>query len=198
MQEFPIPQDAPLTSRQRWASVIAIVVALAVLGVGFFMKGQRVIGTTAFQDLAAGILAQYPNRWLLDTAGDYVFRVQDPLAPGFRTTLQVELLPIGEDAAARNIVDSLTLARAQTLAAYDILQTEPYTLPDGEEAAWIEYVYVATEVNPFLDSIPAVVRGVDIVTLKRGQAIIVTFRVEANQFEEELWRLEQFLASLEF
>jgi hypothetical protein len=35
------------------------------------------------------------------------------------------------------------------------------------------------------------------VTIKRGQAIIITFRVESDRFEDESWRLEQFLASLE-
>ncbi len=198
MATIPSPQELPLTRTQRWANALTIVVALMGLGIGFLMKDQIVGGTVPFRDLAAGILARYPQGWLLDTAGDYVFRVRDPEAPGFLTTLQVQVIPIGQDAAARNIVDDLTLQRAQTLAAYTILRAVPDTLPDGDPATRVEYVFVSTETNPFLEPVPVVVYGVDILTLKRGQAIIVTFRVEAGRFQDEAWRLEQFLASLEF
>ena len=199
MQHFPIPQEPPLTRTQRWSTLVTVFVALLALGVGFLFKGQLVGATTPFRDLAAGILARYPAGWLLDTSGDeYVFRAQAPKSTGFRTTLQVSVQAIGADAAARNILDTLTLARAQTLAAYDVLRSAPFVLPDGEEAVRLDYVYVATDDNPFLERIPSVVRGVDIVTIKRGQAIIVTFRVEADRFDDETWRLDQFLASLEF
>lgn len=191
-------QDFPLTRTQRWTNALTVVVALFGLGIGFLMKDQIISATVPFRDLAAGILARYPQGWLLDTAGDYVFRVRDPESPRFLTTLQVQVIAIGQDAAARNILDDLTLQRAQTLAAYRILRAIPDTLPDGDPTTRVEYVYVATETNPFLEPVPVVVYGVDMVTLKRGQAVIVTFRVEAERFEDEAWRLEQFLASLEF
>ncbi len=199
MRTFPIPEEAPLSRTQRWANMLAVVTAVVGLAFGFFLKGQVVGGTVTFRDLAAGILARYPDGWLLDTAGDYVFRVRDPESPGFRTTLQVALESIGPDATARNILDALTLERAQTLAAYTVLRTIPdFVLPDGGQATRLEYTYVAAETDPFLESLPQVVYGVDVVTIKRGQAIIVTFRVEADRFDEEAWRLDQFLAALEF
>lgn len=187
-----------LNRGQRWASLLAIVVTLVGLGIGLLVKEQVLGSTVQFRDLAAGILARYPENWLLDTEGDYVFRVREPEAGSFLTTLQVRVVSIGEDAAERNILDNLTLQRARTLAAFRTLRSVPYTLPDGESAIRFEYVYVATEANPFLEPIPVVVRGVDIVTIKRGQAIIVTFRVEADRFDDEVWRLDQLLASLEF
>jgi len=198
MQASPISPELPLTRTQRWASILTVALALIGLGIGFLMKDQIISATVPFRDLAAGILARYPQGWLLDTEGDYVFRVRDPEAPRFLTTLQVQVIPIGEDAAARNILDDLTLKRAQTLAAYSVLRAMPDTLPDGDPTTRVEYVFVATDANPFLEPVPVVVYGVDMVTLKRGQAIIVTFRVEAERFEDEAWRLEQFLASLEF
>jgi hypothetical protein len=198
MATFPSLAPPPLTRNQRWANMLVVVVAVVGLSIGLLIKNQAVSSTVPFRDLAAGILAQYPERWLLDTGGEYVFRVQDPESPGFRTTLQVDVVSIGEDAAARNIIDTLTLERAQTLAAYRILRNVPYTLPDGESATYLDYAFVSAENNPFLESLPVVVRGVDIISIKRGQAIVVTFRVEADQFDEEFWRLEQFLASLEF
>lgn len=198
METFPLPQEAPLTQRQRWANAFVVLAAVAGLLLGFLLKSQLQTESLLFSDLAAGISAQIPARWLLDTEGAYVLRVQDPEVADFRTTLQVSVEDIGPDATARNILDTLTLARAQSLAAYQILRTVPFTLPEGEEATRLEYVYVETEANPFLESLPVVVYGVDIVAIKRGQAIITTFRVEADRFEDEVWRLDQFLASLEF
>lgn len=198
MQTFQIPGETPLTRTQRMANLVVVIAAVAGIAFGFLLKNQVVTGTTPFRDLAAGILARVPANWLLDTTGDYVLSVRDPASPGFRTTLQVAVESIGNDASARNILDNLTLQRAQVLAAYDTLGTVPFTLPDGEQAIRLDYVYVDTEQNPFLARIPSVVHGVDIVAIKRGQAVIVTFRVEADRFEDEVWRLEQFLASLEF
>ncbi len=199
MQVFPLPEEAPLSSTQRWASFVAILVAALGLALGFLFKSQIVGATTPYRDLTAGVLAQYPSEWLLDTAGDYVFRVRDPTAPGFATLLQVAVEAVGADADARNILDNLTLERAQSLAAYRVLRTLPdFRLPDGDAATRLEYVYVQTEDNPFLQSLPVVVYGVDIVTIQRGQAIIITFRVEASRFDEEVWRLDQFLATLQF
>jgi hypothetical protein len=198
MATFPIPREAPLTRTQRWANALAVLVALGGLAAGLLFKAQILSSAKPFRDLAAGILAQYPAGWLLDTEGPYVFRAQDPETSGYPATIQVAVQSIGADASARNILDGQTLERAQTLAAYRPLQTESFSLPDGEPAIRHEYVYVATDPNPYLEDIPAVVRGVDVVAIKRGQAIIVTFRVEADRFEEESWRLDQFLASLEF
>lgn len=195
---FPVVGESAPERSDRWAHLLVILVAIAGLTFGFFLKDQTLTRTATFRDLAAGVLAQYPAGWLLDQGGSYLFRVRDPKSPTFRTTLQVAIIAIGEDAAARNILDSLTLERAQTLAAYRVLSTSDYVLPEGDNAIRLEYVYVESESNPFLKSIPSVVRGVDIVTIKRGQAIIVTFRVEAGLFDEEVWRLDQFLATLEF
>lgn len=198
MENEQAPEMPALSRTQRWAQLLAVVVLLLGVGVGLILKDQTLGSTVPFRDLAAGILVRYPEQWLLDTEGDYVLRVRDPEAGRFLTTIQVGVVSIGEDAEARNILDTLTLQRAQTLAAFRILRSVPYALPDGESATRFEYVYVAADDNPFLEPIPVVVRGVDIVSIKRGQAIIVTFRVEAERFDEESWRLDQFLASLEF
>jgi hypothetical protein len=187
-----------LSRTQRWAHLLAIVIVLVGIGLGLVMKDQILSSTVPFRDLAAGILARYPEAWLVDTEGNYVLRVRDPAATTFLTTIQVRVVAIGADAAERNILDALTLQRARTLAAFRTLRTVPTTLPDGEAATRFEYVFVATDENPFLEPIPVVVRAVDVVTIKRGQAIIVTFQVEAERFDDEVWRLDQFLASLEF
>lgn len=199
MRTFPDIPAPQMTRTQRFAHALTLLVTLGGLAFGLLLKDQALGATATYRDLAAGILAQYPAGWLLDTAGDYVFRVRDPLSQGFRTTLQVSVISIGDDAAARNIIDNQAMERARTLAAYEVLSPDPaYRLPNGETALRLEYFYVETESNPFLESRPSVVHGVDVVAIERGQAIIVTFRVEATRFDEELWRFERFLAALDF
>ncbi|GAB4574043.1 MAG: hypothetical protein Kow0077_18590 [Anaerolineae bacterium] len=198
MQMFSGVRQPALNRAQRWANLLTVIALFFGVGIGLLIKDQVLSNTVPFRDLAAGILARYPDGWLLDTEGDYVLRVRDPESGAFLTTLQVNVLSIGDDAEERNILDTLSLQRARTLAAYRLLRTEPVALPDGEPAIRFDYVFVATDENPFVEPIPVVVRAVDVVTIKRGQAIIVTFRVEAQRFEDEIWRLDRFLASLEF
>ncbi|MBN1966949.1 MAG: hypothetical protein JW910_20015 [Anaerolineae bacterium] len=199
MSTFPEIPEVTLTRAQRFAQFFTLLVAVLGLALGFLLKSQVLGATQSFRDLAAGVQAQYPANWLLDSGDEYVFRVRDPLSSGFPTTFQVSVISIGDDAAARNIVDNQSLERARTLAAYRVLPPDPtFVLPDGSAATWLEYFYVDTESNPFLETSPSVVHGVDVVAIERGQAIIITFRVEATRFDEELSRFEQFLAALDF
>jgi hypothetical protein len=62
----------------------------------------------------------------------------------------------------------------------------------------MSYTYVSGDPNPFLQSVPTVVEGLDILTIKRGQAVIVTFLSEAPAYEQNLPLFNQFLSNLEF
>ncbi len=145
-----------------------------------------------------GIRAFYPQHWLIDTSGDYVFRVRNIAQIGFKTTIQVDVQPVTINTSARNLLDTLTLNRSNTLSGYRVLSSIPYTLPGEQEATAMRYVYVASDSNPFLENIPSVVEGLDILAIRRGQAIIVTFLSDANQFDENLPIFQRFLNDLQF
>ena len=188
-----------LTFRQRWSHYLALIFAGIGLLIGLNLRDSTLNVTTQYTNPQAGISAQYPQNWLLEEGGDdFIFRVRDTSTPGHNTSIQVAVRPISSVTSARNVFDSLTLSRAQTLAKYEVISEEPFTLPDETVTNAMTYVYVASPTNPFLQSIPVVVEGIDILIIERGQAIIVSFLSSADTFEANLPILQQFLRSLEF
>ena len=185
-----------MTFRQRWSHYLALIFGGLAIVVGLNLRDSTLNATTLYSNAQAGITAEYPLNWLLDESGDYVFRVQDISARGFPTTIQVAARPIGTNTEARNIFDALTLSRAP-LAGYSVLSEEPFALPDETMTRAMSYSYVATQTNPFLQNIPVVVQGIDILITARGQAIIITFQSESSSFDANLPILQRFLESLQ-
>lgn len=193
-----ISESEDLTLRQRWANVFTVLICILMMLLGLNLRNQTLTATTFYESPQAGISAQYPQNWLIDTDGSYIFRVRDMSRIGFKTTFLVTVQPVGADAEERNLADRLSLDRIVDFTDYRVQPLEMYDFPGGRDAQALNYTYVATDVSPFLQSIPTVVRGLDILTISGGQAIIMTFRADANNFEEELPRFEQFLRQLEF
>jgi len=193
-----ISESEGLTLRQRWATVFTILICILMMLLGLNLRNQALNETTLYVSPQAGITASYPVNWLLDTSGNYVFRVRDMSRSGFKTTFQVTVQPIGADAQERNLADRLSLDRIVQFTDYRVQPLVDYTLPTGDAAQALNYTYVSTAASPFLQSIPTVVRGLDILVINSGQAIVATYRADADNFEEELSRFEQFLRQLEF
>lgn len=193
-----ISESEGLTLRQRWANVFVVLVSLLMLLFGLNMRNQIMSATTYFESFEAGIRAFYPENWLIDTSGDYVFRVRDMSRSGYKTTFQVAVEPVGPDAQERNLADRLTLDRLQTFTDYHVQPLVPYLLPNGLEAQAMSYSFVASETSPFLLAVPSVVRGLDILAIRGGQAVIISYRADAMNYEQELARFERFLQQLEF
>lgn len=193
-----ISESEGLTLRQRWANVFTILVCILLMLLGLNLRNQALNATTFYESPQAGITANYPQNWLLDVDGNYVFRVRDMSRSGFKTTFQVAVEPVGPDAQERNIADRLSLDRVITFTDYGVQPLEPYVFGDGIDAQALSYTYVSSDASPFLDAVPTVVRGLDILVIRGGQAIIITYRADANNYTAELPRFEQFLRQLEF
>lgn len=193
-----ISESEGLTLRQRWANVFVILVSVLMLLFGFNFRNQVLTAKTYYESFEAGIRVFYPENWLIDTSGDYVFRVRDMSRTGYKTTFQVAVLPIGPDAEERNLADRLTLDRLQTFTDYRVQPLVDYILPNGIEAQAMAYTFAATEASPFLEGVPTVARGLDILAIRGGQAVIISYRADARNFDEELNRFERFLQDLEF
>ena len=187
-----------VTPGQRNATILTIIVGVSLIVMGYFMRNNAVFGVIEYENAQAGIQVNYPQNWLLDTEGDYIFRIRDTAQTGFKTTIQVSAEPVGADTTERNIIDRVALKRAQTFTDYTTLLVEELVLPSGNEGQAVTYSYVAKETSPFLQSVPSVVTGYDIFIIIRGQTIIITFRSDADLFDMEFARFEQFLNSLEF
>jgi hypothetical protein len=191
-------QREELTPRQRWSHYFVFIYALIALFIGINLRDTTLNATVFYVNNEAGIRAFYPQRWLIDTSGDYIFRVRDLTQIGFKTQIQVDVQPVTINTSARNLLDTLSLNRSNTLSGYSVLTRQAYTLPDEQEATAMRYVYVAAGDNPFLESVPTVVEGLDILAIRRGQAIIITFLSDADTFDDNLPIFERFLDDLEF
>ena len=189
-----------LTQRQRWSHYFVFIYALIAVVIGFNLRSTTLNATVVYDNSQVGIRALYPQHWLIDTSGgaSYIFRVRDLAQLGYKTTIQVNVQPVTLNTSARNLLDTLTLSRSQTFSAYSVLTRGDYKLPDGQDATQMQYVYVDSATNPFLESVPTVVKGLDILSIRRGQAIIITFLSDANTFDGNLPVFQRFLDDLQF
>lgn len=195
-----LSSDSPqLTYRQRISHVIALAFAVFALIIGYNLRNTALFSTTRYENAAAGIRAEYPRNWLFDNQGDYILRVRNMARIGFKTTIQVAVRPVGAAGSTRSILDAISLERFQSLAAYQVINVDDSSLlPDGTQSVTMFYTYADTDRDPFLQTIPIVVRGIDILAVRGGQVVIITFLADATSFEAEYPFFEHFLSGLEF
>lgn len=190
-----------LNFRQRWSSYLTIILAVVALGLGYILRTRAIEATQRYENRNAGISTRYPVGWLLEEPQqplEFVMRVQDPAAIPFKTTLQISIIPISNDTRLADMPSQLHITRATTLPNYRPLTTTPITLPNGQNGLQLTYAYVATESNLLLQSMPVVVRAVDVVTLRSNQALVVSYRADSQSFERYYHFFESFLRALDY
>ena len=188
-----------LTFRQRWNHYLVLGATLIGIFAASNLRDNSLFAVTPYVNTTSGIRALYPRNWLIDTSGDYIFRVQDTSRVGFKTTIQVSVQAVSTNTTTRNLVDALTLNRSQLLAAYRALPANnKFVLPDETLATAVGYTYAAINADPFLDTVPIVVKGLDIISVKRGQAVIITFLTDSNTYSDDYSTFDRFLSTLEF
>lgn len=182
--------------KQRWSHYLTLAFAVLGLLVGVNLRDSTLYATTTYIENEVGIRVEYPRGWLIDFDGDYIFRLRDMTRVGFKTQIEVAVHPFSPDMAPRNILDDLALERARTTIFSEVDRRE-ITLRNNETASLSEYIFVYIDPDPFLAPLPVVVLGQDILLVRRGQAIRVTFVADSSTFDEDYAIFERFLASLE-
>jgi len=193
-----VGEGVELTQRQRWSHLLTILLGIVSIVVGIGLRDRALNATQRYVDSQAGIEAEYPLGWLLDTGADYIFRVRDMAAAGFKTTIQVSVQPVSTEMTENDVLTSISLRRSQVLTAYNPVAPESFVMPNEEIAVAARHAFVATDLNPFLESVPVVVLGIDILTIKGGQVLVVTFRASAELYDEFFPIFERFLGDLIF
>ncbi|MCY3915028.1 MAG: hypothetical protein OXG49_03350 [Chloroflexi bacterium] len=187
-----------ITPRQRWSIAITYFLLVAGFALGVNQRESTLNLASDYSNLEAGISAKYPARWLLEETGSFIFRVRDMAHRGFNTVIEVSAAPVGRDTSERNIFDLLTLRRSQVLTDYAVLGYDNYLLADDTLAVSMSYSFVARDSSPFLEGVSSIVNGLDILTIRRGQALVVSFRADADIYQRELETLRWFIQHLEF
>ena len=187
-----------ITPRQRWSIALAYIMIAVGFALGVNQRDGALNQASDYINLEAGISAKYPARWLLEESGPYIFRLRDMARRGFNTVIEVSAAPVGSETSERNILDQLTLQRAQVLIDYAVLGYDVYQLADGSPAISMSYSFVSRDASPFLEGVSSIVYGLDILTIRRGQGLIISFRADAAIYERELETLRWFVQNLEF
>jgi hypothetical protein len=191
-------REEEVTRQQRWSHLLTVMVSVMVFLYGVNLRANTLNATAVYTNIPVGINAQYPANWLLDEDGDYIFRVRDVARIGYKTNIIMTVRPVSPDMTERNVLDTFNITRPQTLATYRPMTIQLYTLPDESPGMAMNYTFVEVETNPFLDSVPIVVSGLDIITIKGGQAIIITFRADSLTYNEDIAIFNHFLNMIEF
>jgi hypothetical protein len=180
----------------RFAEVSVILLTALALLLGWGLKSAVEARSVPFE--AGGVSASVPAGWRHGTGGQTeLLRATNPASAGFGTTYSIETRPIDPQATAAQVASLLTLARAQTLTAYRVLDQAAVTV-DGRPAYRVAFVFV--ESNPDLThaDLPHVVRGVDYVFLAGDRAVIVTYNADEPVYEADFGRFRRFLNSVSF
>jgi hypothetical protein len=163
-------------------------VSLTVLGIVTLalLLGWRVKAAAenrAVEVQVDDITLRYPEGWVrAEVEPPLVLQVQDRMAKGFATALVVQRRPLPPDLPKplAAVHQTLNLERARQWNGYRELAQEPVTV-DGRAGTHVTFAYVETNPNPFLQTLPVVMRGEDYLLQQDDQAYVFTLTAaEAN------------------
>lgn len=186
-----------LTRNDRLATALILVLVASLILAGLIIRQRTTTATWQYSSREEGLEVAYPAGWLIDEQGGYVMRARDPKARPFNTRYQIVAVPAGAQASIRNVLDGLTLQRSTDLAAYRVLSVEEANL-DGTTVTEMNFAYVDADPNPFVQRLPTVILGRDIVIRDGDRAIVATYMTDRDSFEAGLPDFERFVGSLSY
>jgi hypothetical protein len=186
-----------LTRNDRFSLVVVISIIAVQLAAGWLLTRQTQAQTWTYISREAGIEAQYPANWLANEQGDYVVRLRDPLTRPFKTQFVVSIIPAGGQTSIRNALDGLTIQRAASLSAYRVLNVSEVAV-NGQSYTQLDFSFVDTDPNPFIQRLPAVVLGRDMVIRDEDRIIILTYMAEQTVFDERFDDFQRFITSMTY
>lgn len=191
------PSALQVTRNDRLANILVFMIAVSALIAGLLAKQQYLNQQWYYTSRQFGVEAAYPAGWLTNEDSGFVVQISDPRARPFKTEFRITVVPAGGATSIRNVLDTLTLQRASDLPAYSVLDIEELE-QNGMEFTQMNFVFVDADPNPYIQSLPKVVIGRDIVIRDGERAIIITFMAHEAAFDAELPRFERFLSSVRY
>ncbi len=185
------------TKNDRFGEVLVIALFIVFFGLGLMIQQRASSRLWSYSSREAGIDATYPAGWLYDEQGDYVVRFSDPKKRPFKTQLVISVVPAGGQTSIRTVLDGQTVQRSSDLAAYRVLEVGESTGIFGD-AVTMDFAYVDADPNPFVQRLPVVVLGRDILFRDGDRVVILTYMSQADSFDEDLPTFERFLSSIQY
>lgn len=174
---------------------------LLILGIfaAVLFRQQTLFASREFVDETAGIRLNYPANWLLEKSDDAIFRAVDVANPRFETTIQIQVIPVRilPAVSGYTVLYSLSVDYADLLASFRTLEFLKRSFGTFEDVQGMSYTFVSSGSNPLIQQDVVVVRGLDLVLIRRGQAFVVSFRAEVDEYDAQLPFFRRFTESLE-
>jgi hypothetical protein len=180
-------QGTARTRRDRWADWAVVGVVVVALLLGWAVKAWAEGSTEQFSDAETALTLNYPTGWLAGSDEDFLFRARDPQSGLFKTTYRVAAQAL-DPARPLSLVDAVNMtsvSRARKLTAFRLLDIEPVG-PEAESprAIWSRYAYVEEKPDPFRETLPVVVLGLDYTGVKDDHLFTLTLLASEANFEE--------------
>lgn len=197
--EYAVDQEfhSSFTRNDRFSVILVMMLVTFAIGFGLILQQQTSTQTIRYESRTAGISAQYPAGWLIDERGDYVARMRDPRARPFKTQFTIAAVPSGGQTTTRNILDGLTIQRSADLAAYRVLSIEDFTRGTTKYTE-LNFAYVDADPNPFIQRLPVVILGLDVVIPNGSRSIIVTYMADQDSFDKQRPVFDRFFSSIRY
>ncbi|MCU0476425.1 MAG: hypothetical protein MUC99_10000 [Anaerolineae bacterium] len=195
---FQLDSQSETTRTQRFSHYFAIAYCVIAFFIGANLRDSTLFAATVYQDTEVGITAYYPTNWLFSTRDGSVLTVEDTRRLAFKTTIQIRIVPFSPGMSVRNIIDTLSIERQISRPFYKVLSIGQRPIRATETATTLDYTYVATVDDPFLQIVPSVVQGEDVIIIRRNQAILISFMTDADTYTQDYPVFERFISSLEY
>ena len=179
----------------RYAEITVVVVTVIALLTGWFYKSSVENRSVAFE--SDGVSAAVPDGWLQSQADGDIIRATDRASASFPTTYAISKLAVATEVTPVQAASFQTTDRSQQLTGFRVLDQQT-VLVNGQEAYQVSYVFVDYNPNAIQADIPSVVRGVDYIFVKNGQAITVSYWADEHEYEVGLNLFNRFLSSVKF
>ncbi len=174
------------------STTLVILITLAALAVGFFLRNSVVTATKSYTTPYRATVS-YPDGWRVDAA-DANNRVtfSDPGSGRFATMLELSSVLVSASATDTEtlgtVSQSVSTSRGSDLTAYRVLSIDGnskgkgFPTVKGLPAIKTTYAFVSTSNNAFSNSLPTTVIGRDYLVRKGDRVYIFTVQsTEANQ-----------------
>lgn len=186
----------PANRGDRWADWAVVTLVVLALAAGLALRGFVLSRTEPFTLPEAAITGRHPANWVQETGEDPLLRVRDPLGGSFDTVLELRRRPLSDE-TPNAVLEALALERAEKVVAYESLETDRVAVA-GESALRRTFTYVHVNRNPYINTVPTVVRGIDVALQDGDRLIVVTLLAEAENLDAQERRLVAFVESLAY
>ena len=180
----------------RYAEITVVIVTVIALLAGWYYKTSVETRSVAFE--SGFISASLPAGWLKsETQGGDLVTVKDFTSSGFPTTFSIRQSQVSKDVTYNLFASAETRTLSQDLIAFRVLSQQK-VIVNGAEAFEIKYVFVDSDPNAARQDLPAIVKGLEYIFIKDGQAVVVTYQADQADYEAGLGLFRRFLSSVKY